>query len=142
MSSSKHPDSSSRFERSPPFMNSITMYKYFYELNVYTPLAIRSVFKSFNIFFSFITVSWQFFYFIFSISRTLIANMSFVFFFLDKITFPKAPDANDLRSIKSLIETFLSTLLRLSRLQDSLSDGRMTWRELNLISLRGKIIED
>jgi hypothetical protein len=33
-------------------------------------------------------------------------------------------------------------LFRLSRLQDSFSDGRMTWRELNLISLRGKIIED
>ena len=70
------------------------------------------------------------------------ANMSFVFFFLDKITFPNAPDARDFRRIKSLMETFLSTLFRLSRLQDSLSDGRITWSELNLISLRGKIIED
>lgn len=70
------------------------------------------------------------------------ANISFVFFFLDKITLPKAPDAKDLRRMKSLIDTFLSTLLRLSRLQDSLSDGRITWSELNLISLSGKMIDD
>jgi hypothetical protein len=44
--------------------------------------------------------------------------------------------------MKSLIETFLTTLLRLSRLHDSFSEGRITCSELNLISLIGKIIDE